>query len=59
MCMFKALHKDSERVEEQKTITGEEFYSFYEVQGLRWKQVQLYILYAQYLIQIYHNHVSA
>ena len=39
MCMFKALHRDTTHAGEHKTITRDEFYSFYEVQGMRWKQV--------------------
>ena len=39
MCMFKALHKDSARVQPYQGISREEFYSLYEVQGMRWKQV--------------------
>ena len=39
MCMFKALHKDSAHTQPHQGISREEFYSFYEVQGMRWKQV--------------------
>ena len=41
MCMFKALHRDSscEGENQAMAISREEFYSFYEVQGMRWKQV--------------------
>ena len=39
MCMFKALHKDTAYVHPYQGISREEFYSFYEVQGMRWKQV--------------------
>ena len=37
--MFKALHKDTSVVGQHQAINREEFYSFYEVQGMRWKQV--------------------
>ena len=38
--MFKALHKDSAHITQPyQGISREEFYSFYEVQGMRWKQV--------------------
>ena len=40
MCTFKALHNDhSAHVQPYQGISREEFYSFYEVQGMRWKQV--------------------
>ena len=42
MCTFKALHKDTEsesQTEQLQAISREEFYSFYEVQGMSWKQV--------------------
>ena len=39
MCIFKALHKDSAHIQPRQGISREEFYSFYEVQGMRWKQV--------------------
>ena len=41
MCMFKSLHKDSGQdiQPHPQGISREEFYSFYEVQGMRWKQV--------------------
>ena len=40
MCMFKALHGGKKsKAGEQPVIRREEFYSFYEVQGMRWKQV--------------------
>ena len=37
MCIFKALHKDPK--EQHKELSLEEFYSFYEVRDLKWKQV--------------------
>ena len=41
MCMFKSLHKNSGHDVQlhPQGISREEFYSFYEVQGMRWKQV--------------------
>ena len=40
MCMFKALHKDSaHNAQPYQGISREEFYRFYEVQGMRWKHV--------------------
>ena len=37
MCIFKALHRDP--IEQHKELSLEEFYSFYEVRDLKWKQV--------------------
>ena len=40
MCTFKALHRGTKsQAGELQAISREEFYSFYEVQGMRWKQV--------------------
>ena len=39
MCMFKALHKDTTYIGQHKPISREEFFSFYEVQDMRWKEV--------------------
>lgn len=53
MCMFKALHKDTKlAAEEHQAITREEFYSFYEVQGMRWKQVKSLLWYHGYSITV-------
>lgn len=37
--MFKALHKDTTHVGQHQPISREEFYNFYEVQDMRWKEV--------------------
>lgn len=39
MCMFKALQKDREEVGRHLPIRLEEFYHFYNVLDLRWRQV--------------------
>ena len=39
MCMFKALHKDPALIGQHKPLNREEFYNFYEVQDMSWKQV--------------------
>lgn len=39
MCMFKALHKDATHVGQHQPLSSEEFYNFYEVQDMRWKEV--------------------
>ena len=39
MCMFKALHKDTTYIGQHQPISREEFYNFYEVQDMRWKEV--------------------
>ena len=38
MCVFKALHTNRE--EEHTDLCLEEFYTFYEVQNLKWTQVR-------------------
>ena len=38
MCIFKALHKDPKQ--QHQELSREDFYSFYEVQDLKWKQVR-------------------
>lgn len=42
MCIFKALHINPK--EQHKELSLEEFYSFYEVRDLKWKQVYSRIL---------------
>ena len=37
MCVFKALHKNHH--EDHTPLKKEEFYSFYEVQNLKWREV--------------------
>ena len=37
--MFKALHKDTTYVGQHQPLSREEFYNFYEVQDMRWKEV--------------------
>ena len=37
--MFKSLHKDTQHAGQHQSISREEFYNFYEVQDLKWKQV--------------------
>ena len=37
MCIFKALHKDPHQ--QHQDLSLNEFYSFYEVRDLKWKQV--------------------
>ena len=37
MCIFKALHKDPKQ--QHQEISLEDFYSFYELRDLKWKQV--------------------
>ena len=39
MCMFKALHKDTTHIGQHKPLSREEFFNFYEVQDMRWKEV--------------------
>ena len=39
MCIFKALHKDPKQ--EDAGLSCDEFYSFYEMIGFKWKQVEL------------------
>ena len=39
MCIFKALHKDAEQ--QDAGLSCSEFYSFYEMIGFKWKQVEL------------------
>ena len=38
MCIFKALHNDPK--EQHKDLSLDEFYHFYEVRDLKWKQVK-------------------
>ena len=38
MCVFKALHKNCH--EDHTPLRKEEFYSFYEVQNLKWREVR-------------------
>ena len=38
MCVFKALHKNHH--EDHTPLRKEEFYSFYEVQNLKWREVR-------------------
>ena len=40
MCVFKALHKHPEQVEQHSYISLEEFYNFYEILDLSWKKVK-------------------
>ena len=38
MCVFKALHVDPTL--QHKELSQEEFYDFYEVQNLKWREVR-------------------
>ena len=47
MCIFKALRRGKEsKAGEVPVISREEFNSFYEVQGMKWKQVGHFILFS-------------
>jgi hypothetical protein len=56
--MFKSLHKDSAHdvtVQQYQGISREEFYRFYEVQGMRWKQVSHIIIVLASSACVVHN----
>ena len=38
MCVFKALHK--KRHQDHTPLSKKEFYSFYQVQNLKWRKVR-------------------
>ena len=42
MCVFKAMHK--EPGEQHAELSENEFYDFYKVQNLKWREVHVHVL---------------